>query len=125
MPGTEPSISRDTLKLHLDIFKHLTSLAALISVALLALGERFEGTLATALVGVVMLGLTLVVCLVGIFVVSRSARVPSPSNLAFFVSEVLVGLSLVFFFTSLLAVLDGALRETGLGLFGWLRLALS
>lgn len=114
--------AREALKTHLDVFKHLTTLASVIAVALLTLSERFELTLAVALLGVVALGVTLLVCLFGIWAVSHVLRSPKPSNLAFWFSEALVGLACLSFFSALLTVLDGSLRQYGLGLFGWLRL---
>ena len=121
MPGTREGGSRDTLKVHLDVFKHLTTLSAAVVVAFFALDEGFSPYRVIAISGAVVLALTVLVGVFGIWMVSHVLRSPRPSHLAFWFSEVLVGLACFLFFLALLTVVDIGLRDaTDVGLFGWM-----
>ena len=123
MLATKDGVSRDTLKVHLDIFKHLTTLSAAVVVAIFALGEGIIPSLTAAFAGAVALALTLLMGLFGMWMVSHVLRNPRPSNLAFWISEALVGLVCFLFFLALITVVDGGLKEaTDIGLLGWIRL---
>lgn len=125
MPETEEGVSRDALKVHLDVFKHLTTLSAAVVVAFFALGEGFRPYRVIAIVGAVVLALTVLVGVCGMWVVSHVLRSPRPTHLAFLFSEVLVGLACLLFFLSLFTVVDVGLRDaTDIGLFAWMRAVL-
>lgn len=121
MPETKRGISRDTLKVHLDVFKHLTTLSAAAVVAFFALGEGSRAYRVIAIVGAVVLVLTVLVGVFGMWMVSHVLRNPRPSRLAFWFSEVLVGLTCFLFFLALFTVVDIGLRDaTDVGLVGWM-----
>ena len=110
------------MKVHLEVFKHLATLATAVSLILLTVGGRFERISLISVFGVLTLALSLLLCVAGMGLVSWVVRDPIPTNLAFWISEALLILSCILFLSFMLTTVDTSLQQYGHGIWGWLRL---